>query len=182
MGINDFYKNISSVSELDLRQEMINTIDGSFPEVSKSTTGLLRSMNTDSNGNLVLCPCVDPVTHEPDKDTFCPICFGMKYIWTESYVDFYKAPYDKNLADKQRNPGLVNIATAVFYFKWDTQIKKQDRIIEIELDASGEVKKPVVRTAVWKIQEMTFFRLDNGRLEYIKAYTSEDDIRYLNIP
>lgn len=61
-------------SEIDLRQELINTIDGSYPEIAKGRDGLLRKMRRNSLNKLIPCDCVDPVTHEPDRDSFCPLC------------------------------------------------------------------------------------------------------------
>lgn len=70
----NYYSGGTSGTEPDMREELINTFDGTFPEIAKAQPALLRRMRTDSNGDLIPCGCVDAVTNEPDKDRFCPIC------------------------------------------------------------------------------------------------------------
>ena len=104
-------------TEPDMRQEMINTLDGHRPEIAKKMTTVLRKMRrgtlvvvpedsdnpnqwksggkfyewTPGAGNDMLpCPCVDAVTKEPDKDHHCPICWGEGFLWDEVFFDTYK--------------------------------------------------------------------------------------------
>ena len=178
---NNFYSAVTG-SEIDLRQEMINTLDGAFPEVAKSLTGLLRAMNKDDDGDLIECSCVDKITHEPDKDFLCPISLNERYLWTESYITFYKVPAGENLLlDKRIPPGLSNITQAIFYMRYSVSIEKHDKIIEIELNLDGTKVTPVKRTHIWRIHDLLFFRSDNGRVEFIKAICALEDVKHLNI-
>lgn len=113
-----FYGNITG-TEPSIRQEMINTLDGSFPETAKKMTAVLRKMRrgtlevfpegdiaspwsewnaigkrfrwrNDIGSDLLPCPCVDKVTKEPDKDHHCPFCWGEGFIFDEGFFDVYK--------------------------------------------------------------------------------------------
>jgi len=177
---NNMYGN---PSELDLRQEMINTFNGTAVEIAKSQPGLLRKLNTDSNGDYILCPCVDRVTKEADRDTFCPICFGEKYYWTETYIKFYIVDIATPAAvNKLKAPGIVDVPQNTFYFMYDVAVTKPDKIVEIELDIEGNIVLPVKRIALWRIQELNALRGDNGRVEFIKVFTTKEDVKYLNTP
>ncbi len=179
---NSFYSS-STTSEINLREELIHTLDGFFPEVAKATDGVLRKMNKDNSGNLIECPCVDPVTHEPDRDFFCAVSYNEKYIWTESYINFYKVVTSKSpLLDKSEHPGLINVPQANFYLRYSVDIEKHDKIVEIDLDLEGNINLPVTRVGVWKIQDLVFFRSDNGKVEFIKAFCSLEDVKHLNAP
>jgi hypothetical protein len=70
----DLYGSFSGTTEADMRAEFARTLDGGFPEVAKGQPGLLRRMRRDGSGNLIPCPCVDPITNEPDRDRHCHIC------------------------------------------------------------------------------------------------------------
>lgn len=173
-------------AEPDMRQAMINFLDGSWPEVAKKQTGLLRKMSRDSNDRLVPCDCVDDITHEPDKDNFCPVCFGVGNIWTEDYITFYKtledSDQDNALLNKHIEPGLINVPLVVFYVRYSANITKDDQIVELVLDSEGDVQSPVKRRNIYKIGIAWDYRSDNGRIEYWKLFTQVINVRYLNAP
>lgn len=176
-------------SEPDLRQELINTLDGRYPEVAKRQYGLLRQMNTDSNGDLVPCGCVDSITHEPDKDRWCPICHGDGYIWEESLITFYRvlkdSEVDNILRDKMIGPGLINIPLVVFYIRYSTTITKNDKIVELVLNnagSPGSSASDYVRRKIYKVEAVWEYRADNGRLEYYKVFAHVEDVKHLNPP
>ena len=79
----DYYSGTTTGSEANMRQEMINTLIGSDPEIAKGQTGLIRVMRRDTDGKLIPCECVDNITGEPDKDRFCSLCFSEGYRWDE---------------------------------------------------------------------------------------------------
>ena len=178
------YYTSSASTEPSMRDELINMLDGKYPEISKRQTGLLRKMNRDSNGNRILCGCVDPVTKEPDRSKFCPQCWGMSYLWTEEYCYFYRtvetAPLDSGRLSHLVDPGLINTVTMVFYVRYSSEINTDDRIIELELDAEGEVITPVKRRAAYRIKLPWDYRCDNGRLEYWKLFTHSETLKFLN--
>ena len=112
-----FYSDLRT--EPSMRQELLNTLNGSFPEIAKKTKIVLRKMRrgtlevypegtislpwtevnaaekryrwrSDIGNDLLPCPCTHPVTKEADVDTYCPFCHGEGYIWDESFIDAYK--------------------------------------------------------------------------------------------
>jgi len=111
-------------TEPDMRQELIATLDGTFPEIAKAQPLVFRKMRSDDDGNLIECACIDILTKEPDKDTFCNVCFGERYIWDETIVDGYKVIIRSSvgLASKEElfGPGTKNIPLVSFYFKYDS--------------------------------------------------------------
>ncbi len=186
---NDFYNKGQTSTEPSMRQEMINTLDGFFPEIAKGMSFMIRTMQKDENGKLKVCPCVNPVTHEPDRDTFCPICYGEGYIWSESLANGYKVLVSGNAAGvpsalmlASRKYGLSDIPFSIFYMRYSVNLTKHDRIIEISLDPEGNIVRPILRTQVWRPQEIIDFRADNGRAEFIKIFTSLEDIKWVNAP
>lgn len=176
----------NSNTEADMRLELIRTLEGGFPEISKGHWALLRKMRRDASGRLIECPCVDPLTHEPDKDQFCPISMNERYLFDESYIKLYSviagtetSPVHK---EKITSPGLINTELVVFYTRYDSNITEDDKIVEIELELDGSKIEPVVRRQVYKIIKLWAYRADNGKLEYYKLYTSKENVKHLNPP
>lgn len=182
----NYYGSASSNTEPDMRQELINTLDGSLPEVAKGQPGLLRVMNRDSNNNLIPCACVDSATHEPDKDRFCAFCFGTGYYWTETSITYYRAPLDaeKNraLQDRLTEAGLINVPLVVFYIRYSDALTIDDRIVLVNLDDDGTVSDPLTRKAIYRLGDIWDYRADVGKLEYWKAVGFEEKVKYLNAP
>ena len=185
-GNLSFYGSSTTGSEPDMRQEIINTLDGSSPEVAKSQPGLLRDMRRDSDGNLTACPCVDSITGEPDKDRFCPICFGEGWMWDEEALTFYKIYEGSDTMnvqkDKLTKPGLINQPFVIFYVRYSADITKEDKIIELVLDDDGSSSTPMQRRRVFRIAQLWEYRADNGKLEYFKAFCYLDNVKHLNAP
>jgi len=182
----NYYSAGSVSSEPNMRQELINTLDGYFPEVSKAHPALLRKMRRDDDGVLIECACVDPVTREPDKDRYCPICLGEGYYWDEENVSVYSVPVDSSrrapLKDVIYEAGLLNIDLVVFYLRYSTDITTKDKIIKIRLKQDGSIYTPYERKEVYRIGALWEYRSDNGKLEYWKVSTHKEDVKYLNSP
>ena len=162
----------SGSTEPDLRKELKNTFEGHYPEISKAQKSLFRKMRSDANGKLIKCPCIDPVTDEPDKDTFCPVCHSEGYLWDESYIDIYKVD--------QRNELIYKAPIMVFYCISSIDITTDDRIIELVLTEDGKVEAPFKRKTRFKIKQAIDYRADNGRLEYWKLDCYEKAYKFLN--
>ena len=169
-----------------MRDELEHTLDGFSPEVAKGQAGLLRVMRRNSDSSLTECPCVDPVTQEPDKDRFCPICFGEGWMWDEVSLAFYKiyeGSDSMNIQkDKLQKPGLLNQPFVVFYIRYSADITQEDKIIEIDLNDDGTTSDPMRRRRVFRIANLWEYRADNGKLEYFKAFCYLDNVKYLNAP
>lgn len=193
MGKNDFYVKAtpsfspygSAGTEPDMRQEFINTMTGKYPEVAKSQPALIRRMRR-TNGNLIACGCVDTITKEPDKDRFCPICYGEGYLWDEEDALIYRVLEDSDtdnaLRDQLQAPGLINIPIIVFYIRYDSNITNADKIVRLVLDDEGDVVLPIQRYGIYRINASHDFRADNGKLEYWKIFTHFESVKYLNAP
>jgi hypothetical protein len=185
-GTEDFYAQSSSGTEPNMRQELINTFDGSFPEIAKAQTGLLRRMRRTANGMLISCPCVDRITKEPDKDRFCPICLGEGYLWDEHRIQFYRtledSDVDNSVSNTLRPPGLINHPIVVFYIRYDAEITVEDKIITAVLNSDGTMASPLRREHVFRINTVWPYRSDYGKLEYYKVFAHDQYQKHLHAP
>lgn len=195
MTINYYKKSSSNISyfpsgtaqtEPNIREEFINTIEGSFPEVAKGHYIILRKADRDSNGNTIPCQCVDLITKEGDKDRFCPICCNGGILFTEEYIKAYGVlagiPQSNAVSANAMPFGTSDLQYRIFYTMYDTVYTIDDRLIEIELDNSGAVVEPVNRLQIYKIIRPYGYRLDNGKLEYWKIFTYQEDVKWINPP
>jgi len=173
-------------TEPDMRQELDNTFDGIFPEIAKAQTGILRKMRRDSLGALIPCPCVDPLTHEPDRDHFCAYCHGDGYIWDEEWIEFYKVVLrsDVSLSNQEDlvKPGLMNVPLVSFYLRGTVDVTPQDKIVELVTDRAGDPVRPYRREYLYRITTALDFRSDRGKLEYWKLDCYAEKRKFLNGP
>ncbi len=171
-------------TEPSMRDEMINTLQGKFPEISKKMPVLLRKMRRDDTGLLVPCECVDLTTNEPDKDTFCPICHGEGHKWDEVLMETYRVLIRSDVGNATREElfeaGLTNISTTLFYTDYNEPVTEDDKIVELILDFEGTVVTPAKRLRLHRIVTVTDFRADYGRLEYLKIGCFEEKRKWLN--
>jgi hypothetical protein len=174
-----------------MRAELEATFDGTFPEVAKAQPIVLRIARRDNDGKIIACDCVDTLTGEPDRDTFCPTCFGDGFIWDEQLVDSYKVVIKSSVGLSSREdlikPGLTNIPLISFYFRYDIPITfdkdiTRDKVIEIALDQAGDPARPYKRDRVYRIGTAIDFRSDNGKLEYWKLDCYGEQVKFLNGP
>ena len=174
----------SGSTEPDMRKELKNTLEGHYPEIAKGQEALLRKMRLTPSGKLTKCPCVDPVTKEPDKDFFCPVCHGEGYLWDETYIKAYKILLKSDVGNVYREvveaPGLQNSSMSVFFCKSKVNITAKDRIVELSLDKEGKVDTPFRRRALYRVVAAVDYRADNGRLEYWKLDCYEEKRKFLN--
>jgi len=144
--------------------------------------GLIRRVKRDSNGELILCPCVDLKTHEPDVDSPCPVCLGQKFIWEEKPILYSKSETvgdESGFVTKERRakPGILNVRTTIFYLEWFVNPSIKDQIIQLNLDLDGNVPAVPQRFRVYKIATAEDFRSDNGRVEYWRCACYQEGIR-----
>lgn len=171
-------------TEPDMRQELINFLDGNFPEIPKKEIALLRKMRRTADGKLVPCDCVDSTTTEPDKDTFCPICHGEGHKWDEEFIEIYKVLVKSDVGnaaiERLVEPGLVLVNLAVFYIKYDVPITDDDKIVTMVLDLEGGLVKPYRRRQLWRVGTPIDLRSDTGRLEFWKLNAFAEKRKFLN--
>ena len=184
MSWKDLYPSRSSVSlpvtspvtantvALNLREEFRALVEGRGGEVPIGQPLILRRMRRDSAGGLVPCSCVDPVTHEPQRDFPCALCQGRGYLWDEVLVTGYKiivaAPAASNASVNLRKEeaGHLYLPAARFFFPYDVTVTRDDRVVEIELDADGNAVVPYNRLAIYELTLVRALRGDNGKIEY----------------
>jgi hypothetical protein len=169
-----------------MRDEMENMLDGIFPEIAKKQKALVRKFRRDSLNKRIACDCVDVVTHEPDKDTYCPFCQGEGYYWDESYIDVYKVLVtgmsEGSTNERMITPGLLNVPLMVFYIRSSVNLTKEDKLVELVLDTDGQPVEPIKRQELFRIGALVDYRSDNGRLEYWKVACFAEQRKFLNGP
>ena len=180
-----YYSSTSSTTEIDMRKETINFMDGHFPEIAKAKPILLRKVRLDSNNNIIYCNCLDPVSKEADKSTFCLSCWGLGMLFDEEWIDTYatlETSSDSTNAFLNTiiPPGIISFPSIVFYTKYNDKLTTNDRLVEVELNDDGTVKNPIVRINMFRINYVWGFRSDNGKLEYNKIFTHKEEVKYLN--
>jgi hypothetical protein len=174
-SLKDLY-NSGSPSEISLRDEFVSTRDGSPIEIEKFHPVLLRLMRK-INGEKVPCECVDKLTREPDRDRLCLICLGEGFKWDEVFDRAYRALLTPK--EVQRPAGLINVPLVVFYMRHDTPITNDDKVIEVILDLEGLSTQPTKRSAIHRVQHVESYRLDQGRVEYLKIWAFKEDVKHL---
>ncbi len=184
MARNNFYPSSGNGrTEIDLRQEMKNTMYGNGPEIAKSQTGLLRRFRLDNNQKFIPCACVSTVTGEPDKETKCPVCFGEGKLWDEELISFYYRELEGDSALAERNVqkphSIVNTPLSVFYIESTFTLTGQDKIVLLNLDTEGKPLRPYQRRTIFRINSLRDLRLDQARLEFWKANCYEDTNKFL---
>lgn len=171
-------------TEIDSRQEMINSIEGVYPETVKAQRAVLRKMRRDINNQLIKCSCVDRITQEPDKDNFCPFCFGDGNLWDEVFMDiiphFIEQSNSQVKGEDLTQAGLHNISLMVFYTRYSEIITKDDKVVQLVLTNEGKITDPPKRNKIFRIVRPVDYRLESGRLEYWKLSCFEEEVRFLN--
>lgn len=161
-NLRDPYRTSSGHIELDLRQELNQLLYGSSGEVAKGKKGLLRKMRTDSSGNLIRCPCRNPITDEPDRDYFCRTCWGHGSLWDEYEIVYYK----NDDSFKKVESRVQEYESDMFFLEYFVDVSPSDFIIELALDRNGVPVQPVQRSKVYDIISADTFRADYGRTEF----------------
>lgn len=177
----DFYSTYGT--EPNMRGEMNSFLDGDYPEITKKTIAVLRKMRDPKEE----CPCVDAVTHEPDKDNvWCPFCQGEGRYWDETFIDVYKVilqgETSQALNEEMLKGGLLNKPLVVFYTRSSVDVAREDKIIELILDDEGAPVRPYTRKEIYRIGIPVDLRSDHGKLEYWKLTCFAEYRKFLNGP
>ncbi len=193
--MTDYYKRSTSTinyfgtsgnTEPDMRQEMIRTLQGYYPEVSKGRYFILRRMDRDANGETTPCGCIDEITKEPDKDSFCAFCFGTGMLFAEEYILAYKTLLDTTFSSRRRHDmmeaGNLDVPFVAFYTAYDGYITREDKIVEVALNDDGSVITPLKYIAVYEVDKAWDYRADNGKLEYYKVFTHKEEVKFITTP
>ena len=143
--------------------------------------------NRDDNGRPVRCSCYNQKTR--DTSPACAYCGYGKYglstgishtdKWERAYKNFVGAEGGLTQKDRFSPPGLLNADGVVFYMRWDVNITRLDRIVEVWADPDGnpligDDTYPRFKT-IYKPQTIYDVRGENGRLEFWQIYCLERD-------
>ncbi len=168
----------SNRSEIDLRSEFDTLIYGDATHIPHGHLIVIRNMRRYSDGYPTKCSCFEASnTTEPDPD--CSYCLGEGYLWDENWGMAYSMHLnaDSGLARKYIHmaPGLERTDYVVFFIRYDSDIKYEDKVVEVRLDEEGELVLPYIREAIYKPHTIKRMRSDYGRVEYIAVFCREDD-------
>jgi hypothetical protein len=118
------------------------------------------------------------------NNTLAHNCFGEGWYWDEIFLDAYKVVIKSDvgnaLIERTTAPSLANVPIVLFYTDYAETITRDDKIVELRLNNAGDIVRPYQRMAIYRISAIFDFRADNGRLEYYKIATYEEDVRFLN--
>ena len=182
----------NAAGEIDLRDEFDKIVFGP----AKDGVGghghlcVVRRQRLDALGHPVLCQCSTSQASKQGNPT-CQYCNGEGFLWDEewkmTYRMFIGADGGKASRFVRMPSGQIHADTVVFFFRYDTNLKYGDKIVEVALDEEGDVIKnsnnTYIRRAIYKPQTVVPYRADNGRIEYYALYCREEDaIRNDNNP
>ena len=151
--------------ELDLRQELSDTLFGNAREVPKGYTVYVRYMRLDANRQQIACHCNRQA--EGSVNPLCPLCLGEGYLWDEKEATSFKV-------ESGTRP-------VQFYFEHTANITIIDRIVELKTIDLGNGQTSIERGRVWKLVDLEYRRADNGRVEFILAYCQPKFPIYYNL-
>lgn len=161
-----------SINDLDIRNEFDSLVLGQAGETPIGQTFIFRRMRRDDDGEMTRCVCVDTVTLEPDRDFPCPYCYGTGFLFDEELITGYKviaaAPGGSNAAANlpKTEVGHMYVPAIRFFLSYDAGPTRNDRIIEVEMDAAGDAVQPYSRLAIYEFQLVRAMRGDNGKIEF----------------
>jgi hypothetical protein len=156
------YRSSNGQVELDLRTELHEFLHGSIGEIPKRILGLLRKMRTDSDGNLIRCPCRSDISDEPDRDSYCRFCSGHGYFWDEYKIWYYRNDEAFKLVDGK----VQEFDSDIFYCEYSNNISPHDYLIELAVDNDGALITPIRRQRMYDIISAIPFKADRGRIEF----------------
>ena len=139
-------------------------------------------MRRDADGFPTKCTCAEASPNgqgNPD----CQYCSGEGYLWDEEWAltfSMFVGP-DGGKANRyvRMQPGNIKTDYLLFFLRYDTGLKYNDKIIEVVLDEEGEVvlnsADTFIRETIYKPETIVKYRSDNGRIEYLGVYCREED-------
>lgn len=166
--------------EIDLRAEFDCLIYGPNGDgVGRHGHPLvLRKARRDADGYPTYCTCAAENSGR-HADPSCSFCDGEGFLWDESWTIGYSmfVGPDGGQARKflRLPPGNIRVDYKVFFFRYDSDIRYGDKVVEMRLDEEGALITPYTREAIYKPQTIAKMRSDNGRIEYYAVYCREED-------
>ena len=169
--------------ELDLRQELNQTLTGGSLEVPKGQILVLRIMRR-ANGvtwtptlesELQKCDCTTDTNEEFDKTYPCEKCKGEGYLNDDVFAAGYSEEQFSTIDVENRRPySKATISMTFFYIEYYQDLSRFDKIIEPQTDIDGTVLTPLRIYRRFDIQMAQKMRSDNGRVEYWRCAANSD--------
>lgn len=172
-------------SQIDLREEFAAVLYGRVDIVGQGRQFILRRLSNTP------CACWDALNGSPDPN--CPFCNGEGYQFSETIETMYLSggapPLFKggflgtgNFPQEaygygDPSKGIAFCEYTVFpdyerYIEQDQ--KKMDKLFELKVDPDGQTAYPQVKTAKWKVVDLTPMHGDHGRIEYFILALSKE--------
>jgi hypothetical protein len=178
-----FYPNDAPIS---LRDELKSILYGDILEPGKGRPVLIRRL-TDQK-----CVCQ---VEQGSIDSNCAYCGGEGWLWSETLNTTYIAKNfgtvlnASNVIKSQSALSLYGYTDenrAVAYVEYDVFPNYErylrpdhpayDSIYEIKVDESGNMVRPVVRTAKWALKSVTPQHGDFGRIEFFELGLEKQNV------
>jgi hypothetical protein len=163
-------------TEIDLREEMQIMLEGNQYWPRRGHWTVLRRMDQRQR-----CYCwneqgVGENQYSDDKRKYdepklrCPACHGEGWLYKDELYLVRRRLVAPEIglaaSETESDIGLMNINYVVFYYQYYVDPKKEDIILEIELDADGNPVRPFVYKERYNIALAEPYRDQIGRIEY----------------
>jgi len=99
-------------------------------------------------------------------------CLGNGNLWDEELILLYEvvaaAPGGSNSADNfhKMNIGTASLPASRFFLPYNLNPKREDRLVELELDVDGSPTIPYIRIAVYELMLVRAMRSDAGKIDF----------------
>ena len=171
--------------EVDLRTEFDQLIYGPDGDGLRrhGHPVILRRVRRNADGYPTYCECA---AEAPSRqgNTDCQYCAGEGFLWDEEWImtySMYVGPDGGQANRYVRMPsGSVKVDYRLFFFRYDSDVRYDDKIVEPRLDEEGNVTlssttNSYIRLNIYKPQTINAYRSDQGRIEYFGVYCREED-------
>lgn len=166
--MTNIYKN-----EINLRQELLDTMSGKDFGVPKFSVFLQRVMRRDINNppytSKIRCSTCNK-KYDNEGRVGCPNCDGVGYLWDEKLILGYAyRPQFIRLADQLSYPanvGRMQNATYVLITQSQDIVNDGDIVYILECNENGGIRIPIARTEKYLAVANKEMRLDGNKIEY----------------
>lgn len=173
------YSSTRKNSETDLRQNMKEFLEGNEYEPRRGHWVLLRRMDHKQR-----CTCWNYKGEGKDKNLLdngkynepqlhCPICHGEGWVYQDEPHLTRRTLVAPAIglagAQDMTDIGFMTVNYIVFYLQYNVNPKKDDKIIELELDDCANPLTPWKFKEIYKIAVAEPYRDEGGRVEYWRA-------------
>ncbi len=108
----------------------------------------------------------------------CKACLGIGYTYIDKLIEGFKyRPYSLFQVRGFSNVGPMGIDSVNFVLQHNSNPKPVDWILELELDETTMIPvQPFKITGAYRIEDVTIFRGDSGRIEFFRCNVLEQNL------